>query len=79
MNDVQSFRREKLRDEAVRKAAFALHKPTDEELKLAQKRADVFKRTIDALDEYSQTKTEDVESVTQTVLYQIMFILGCQR
>ena len=76
MNDVQPFRREKLREEAARKAAFDVRKPSSEELKLAQKRADVFKRTIDALDEYSQTKTEDVESVTQTVLYQAMFILG---
>lgn len=68
MNDVQPFRREKLREEAVRKSAFVAQKPTEEELKLAQKRAEVFKRTIDSLDEYSQTKTEDVESVTQTFL-----------
>lgn len=67
-NDVQPFRREKLREEVVRKSAFVAQKPTEEELKLAQKRAEMFKRTIDALDEYSQTKTEDVESVTQTFL-----------
>ena len=68
MNDVQPFRKEKMREEVARKAAFVANKPTSEELKLAQKRAEMFKRTIDALDEYSQTKTEDVESVTQTFL-----------
>ena len=68
MNDVRPFRREKLREEAMRKSAFEATKLTEDELKLAQKRAEVFKRTIDALDEYSQTKTEDVESVTQTFL-----------
>lgn len=76
INDVQPFRKEKMREEVARKAAFVANKPTQEELKLAQKRAEIFKRTIDALDEYSQTKTEDVESVTQTVLGQILVILG---
>lgn len=76
MNEVQPFRKEKLREEVARKAAFVAKKPTQDELKLAQKRAEAFKRTIDALDEYSQTKTEDVESVTQTVLGQILIILG---
>ncbi len=75
MNDVQPFRREKLREESMRKIAFEVQKPTEEELKLAQKRAEVFKRTIDALDEYSQTKTEDVESVTQTFLGEAMAVL----
>ncbi len=76
MKDVQPFRKEKQREEVARKAAFVANKPNQEELKLAQKRAEIFKRTIDALDEYSQTKTEDVESVTQTVLGQILVILG---
>lgn len=66
--DVQTFRNDKLREDAVRKAAFANHKLTSEELSLAKKRGEMLKRTIDALDEYSQTKTEDVESVTQTFL-----------
>ena len=66
--DVQPFRDTKLREEAVRKAAFANQKLTPEELNVAKKRGEMLKRTIDALDEYSQTKTEDVESVTQTFL-----------
>lgn len=75
INEVSQFRRESRVKEAVRKAAFRDKVLTPEELSLAKKRADVLKRTIDTLDEYSQTKTEDVESVTQTALGEITAIL----
>lgn len=68
VNDVQQFRSAKRAQEAARKEAFKNKVLTSDELSLAKKRGEVLKRTIDALDEYSQTKTEDVESVTQTVL-----------
>ncbi len=68
LGDVERFRTAKQREEIARRAAFVDKKLTPEELNLAKKRGDLLKRTIDSLDEYSQTRTEDVESVTQTVL-----------
>lgn len=68
VKDVPQFRHANRVKEAVRKEAFENKVLTSEELSIAKKRGEVLKRTIDALDEYSQTKTEDVESVTQTVL-----------
>lgn len=68
LGDVERFRTAKRQEEAARRAAFEDKKLTPEELNLARKRGELLKRTIDSLDEYSQTRTEDVESVTQTVL-----------
>lgn len=68
LDDVEKFRFAKRQEEAARKAAFADKKLTPEEINLANKRGEILKRTVEALDEFAQTKTEDVESVTQTVL-----------
>jgi len=68
VKDVQQFRSANRAQEAARKDAFKDKVLSSDELSIAKKRGEVLKRTIDALDEYSQTKTEDVESVTQTVL-----------
>lgn len=73
--EVQPFRDAKQREEAARRAAFENINLSKEELDVAKKRGEMLKRTIDALDEYSQTKTEDVESVTQTVLGEVTGLL----
>ena len=66
--DVPKYRAARRQEEAVRKSAFTNKTLSPEELRLAKQRGEILKRTIDALDEYAQTRTEDVESVTQTVL-----------
>ena len=75
LKDVPKYRNAQQQKEAARKAAFKDKKLTPEELNVAIKRGEILKRTVDALDEYSQTKTEDVESITQTVLGESTSIL----
>ncbi len=68
IKDVEAFRANNRRKESARKEAFSDKVLAPEELAVAKKRGEVLKRTVDALDEYSQTKTEDTEAVTQTIL-----------
>ena len=74
-NDVPSYRAARLKEEAARKSAFQNKQLSPEEINLAKKRGEILKRTVDALDEFAQNKTEDVESVTQTVLGESISLL----
>ena len=51
-------------------------KPIDENAKFEQKRAKILVNTLTTLDEYAQTKAEDVDSVSQTLLYVAVGALG---
>ena len=51
-------------------------KPIDEVAKYEQKRAKILVNTLATLDEYAQTKAEDIDSVSQTLLYIAVGALG---
>ena len=51
-------------------------KPVTPEVLKEQKRAKILVNTLIALDEYAQTKAEDIDSVSQTLLYIAVGVLG---
>lgn len=74
--EVKRFKKSQAQKELVRQELLKRHKPTSEDIILAKKRGKIFQQTIDSLDEYSQTRMQNVEIVTQTTLFEIMAILG---
>lgn len=73
--DVRPFIEAKQKEDAARKEAYKNTVLSVEDLSLAKKRGEILRRTIDELDEFSQTKTEDVETVTQTLLGESVGVL----
>ena len=64
-------------DKKERKAQVVLaKKPVTDEVLHEQKRAKILVDTLISLDEYAQTKAEDIDSVSQTLLYVAVGALG---
>ena len=53
-------------------------KPVTPEVLREQKRAKILVDTLTSLDEYAQTKAEDIDSVSQTVLYVAVGAIGLE-
>ena len=56
--------------------AIVSKKPVTEEVLLEQKRAKILTNALTSIDEYAQTKAEDIDSVSQTLLYISVGVLG---
>ena len=66
-----------LQDLREQKAQIVLtSKPVDENVLHEQKRAKLLVEALTSLDEYAQTKAEDIDSVSQTLLYVAVGALG---